>query len=807
MRFPFLLAAFFIVSVCDATNLHGIVSDEKGQPLSFANVYVQGTTKGVTTNAEGQYQLELSEGKHEVVFQYIGYAKQIHQIEIQQESVELNVMLQPEEVQLSEIVVSGKEDPAYAIIRKAIANRQYHYEQIENYRCNAYTKGLQRLVSAPDKIFGQPINFDGSLDSNNAGIIYLSESISELSFQKPDLLNEKVISSKVSGDSQAFTWNRAGDFYIFDFYKNNIRIEPLSERVFISPIGDNALLYYRYRLAGVFSDAGRLVNKIEVIPRRKNDPAFSGFIYIVDESWNMHSLDIFLTKQNQINFLDTLRIKQVFTPVQDTLWMQLSQRFEFNFGLLGIKAEGYFAIVYSNYEVNTAFAKKYFTNEVLTVDEEANKKDSIYWEQYRPVPLTLEEKTDYARKDSLEELKESKEYLREIDREANKFDPWDLVLGYNYQNSHKKLYVNFMPYVQGLQYNTIEGFNFKARAEIRKELSKERTLLFEPLARFGFSNKHFNSSLRTRFDYKPSKFAYIELEGGRKVFQFNRNEPITEMVNTAYSLFGGKNYMKIFEDWFGKINHRIELVNGLTLWANMAYERRLPLENTSGVAVKNKEEDFEPNIDFEEHDAFSFSATLQYKPGQKFISRPNQKITLGSKWPTFALSYRKSIPGVIESDLDYDFIEFRISDELSLGMFGNESYSLKIGTFLRENKAELMDYRHFNGNQTVLGLNYRDGFQLLDYYAASTTDKYIEVHFQHNFEGFFFNKIPGFRKLKFQEVFGAHFLYTEDFKDYTELNVGIENILRVLRLDFVFSLSRNHPNEFGVRIGLDFGQL
>ena len=807
MRLAFFIAAILSALFSQANNLHGVVTDENKQPLSFANVYVLGTTKGVTTNAEGQYQLELGAGRFDIVFQYIGYTKQIRQIEIQNEDVELNIALQPEEIRLREVVVSGKEDPAYAIIRNAIATRQYHYDQIENYKCNAYTKGMQRLVSAPDKIFGQPINFDGSLDSNNAGIIYLSESISELSFQKPDLLNENVISSKVSGDSKAFTWNRAGDFYIFDFYKNNIRIEPLSERVFISPISDNALLYYRYHLAGVFSDNGKLVNKIEVTPRRKNDPAFSGFIYIVDESWNIHSLDVFLTKQNQINFLDTLWIRQVYTPVQDTLWMQLSQRFEFNFGFLGIKAEGYFAIVYSDYEVNTTFSKKYFTNELLSVDEEANKKDSVYWEQYRPVPLTQEEKIDYARKDSLEDLKQSKEYLRKIDREANKFNPWDLVLGYNYQNSHKKLYVNFMPYIQGLQYNTVEGFNLKLKAEILKELSKERSLLFEPLARYGFSNKHFNSSLRARFDYRPAKLAYIELEGGRKVFQFNSNEPITEMVNTAYSLFGGKNYMKIFEDWFGKINHRIEIVNGLMLWANVAYERRLPLENTSAVAVKNKEADFEPNIEFEEHDAFSFSATLQYKPGQKFISRPYQKIALGSKWPTFAVSYRKSIPGVIESDLDYDFIEFRISDEISLGMFGNESYSVKLGTFLRNNNVELMDYRHFNGNQTAFGLNYRDGFQLLDYYAASTTNKYIEAHFQHNFEGFFFNKIPGFRKLKFQEVFGAHFIYSEDFKDYMELNIGIENILRVLRLDFVFSISKNHPNEFGVRIGLDFGQL
>ena len=787
--------------------MHGAVTDENGQPLAFANVYVQGSTKGVTTNEEGRYQIELSSGKHEIVFQYIGYTKQIHTVELQGESVELNIQLQPQEIELGEVRVSAKEDPAYAIIRKAIASRQAHYNQVEDYRCKAYTKGLQRIVSAPDKIFGQPVNFDGSLDSNNAGIIYLSESISALSFKKPDLVQETVISSKVSGDSKAFTWNRAGDFYIFDFYKNTIRIEPLSERVFISPVSDNAFLYYRYHLSGIFYDNGKLINKIEVTPRRKNDPAFTGSIYIVDDTWNIHSLDLFLTKQNQVNFLDTLWMKQVFTPVQDSLWMLLSQRFEFNFKILGIEAEGYYSIVYSDYTVNASLSKKEFSNEVLTVDEEANKKDSVYWQQQRPVPLTLEEQADYARKDSIEELKQSKEYLKKIDHKANKFNPWDLMLGYNYQNSRKKLYVSFTPFIQGLQYNTVEGFNLRLKAELRKELSKERELVFEPQARFGFSNKHFNSTLRIRYEYKPLRRAYIEAEGGRNVFQFNRNEPITELVNSFYSLFIGENYMKIFEEWYGKLNHRIEIANGLLFWANVSYARRQPLENTSSISVKDKEENFTSNYTFDAHDAFTFALSLQYKPGQKFITRPYEKIALGSKWPAFTLSYRKSVPGVIRSKLNYDWMELRISDELSLGMLGNETYMVKLGMFLNDNTVELMDSRHFNGNLTLFGQHYRDGFQLLDYYAASTTGKYAEAHFEHHFEGFFFNKIPGIRKLKFQEVFGVNFLYSEDYKDFTELLVGIENILRVMRLDFVFSLSSSHPNTFGVRVGLDFGQL
>ncbi len=802
-----ILLCFFAAPLFGSV-LFGTLTDEGGKPLAFANVYVFGTTKGTTTNPEGKYQLELEPGKYEIVFNYIGYSKKTMAVEMVHQRQELNVTLALEDILIKEVVVSAKEDPAYEIIRRAIAKRQFHYDEVESYRCMAYTKGLQRIVSAPEKIFGQTVNFDGSLDSNNAGIIYLSESISELSFKKPDRLSETVISSKVSGNSQAFSWNRAGDFYIFNFYRNNIRIEFLSDRVFISPIADNAMLHYRYRLEGYFTDNGKLVNKIAVMPRRTNDPVFSGTIYIVEDDWNIHSLDLFLTKNNQMKFLDTLWVKQVYAPVNESVWMQLSQWFEFNFNILGIKAEGYFGIVYSEYEVNVPLTKKDFSNEVLRVDEEANKRDSLYWEQYRPIPLTKEEQIDYTRKDSLEELRQSRDYLRSVDKKANKFNAWDLVLGYNYQNSYKKLFVNSMPYIEGFQYNTVEGFNLKLKAEVIKNLSKERSLSIEPVARYGFSNQHFNGKARVRYDYQPVKNAYAEIEGGRYVYQFNRNEPISELINTFYSLFIGRNYLKIFEESFFSAKHRFEPFNGLMFWAGGSYGFRRALQNTSSVSVKDVEkEPFTENIAFESHEAFILSFSLQYRPKQRYISRPHQKINLGTKYPVFTLSYRKSIPGVFGSDLNFDFLEFRMTQPIPMGLFGNSSYSVRLGTFLNDNRVELMDFKHFNGNQTVFGINYREGFQLLDYYAASTTGSYAEAHFQHNFDGFFFNKIPGFRRLKFQEVFNARFLYTKNYGDYTELSVGIENILRVMRMDFVFGLSSRHATVFGFRAGIDFRQL
>ncbi|GIV35195.1 MAG: membrane protein [Chitinophagales bacterium] len=808
---------FFCVLFSNAAfayTLYGRVSDDSGKPLPFANVYVLGTTKGTTTNQEGRYQLALAEGTYTIVFHYIGFTKKSIAVDIAHADIELNVSLTPEDILLSEVVVSASEDPAYAVIRKAIEKRSSHYAQVQSYQCMAYAKGLQRIVSAPDKIFGQPVNFDGSLDSNNAGILYLSESISELTFKKPDRVSETVISSKVSGDSQGFSWNRAGDFYRFDFYKNLIQPEFLTDRGFISPIADNALLHYRYKLTGVFEDNGRLINKIQVIPKRTNDPVFTGSIYIVEDEWSIHSLDLLLTRDNQMKFLDSLRIRQVNTLVQDSIWMTLSLTLEFSFKILGIHGSGNYALVYRDCEVNVPVSKKDFSNEVLRVDEEANTKDSAYWAANRPVPLTQEEAEDYAKKDSLEQLRNSREFRRKLDKEANQFNAWDLLLGYNYRNSYRKVDVTFAPYLAGVQYNTVEGFNLSLSATIRKELDKKRMLILEPAARYGFSNRHVNGKLRIRYEYKPEKLAYVEAEGGRYVFQFNRNTPISEPINSFYTLLIGRNYMKIFEEGFITFRHRYELVNGLVLRTSLWFAFRWPLENTSSLTVrKAADTEFTANVpEFKQHEAFILAVTLQYRPGQRYLSRPYQKVILGSKYPRISLTYKKSIPGILSSDLNFDFLELELADRVSLGIAGNTTYSVKAGTFINSNTLYLMDYKHFYGNKTWFGIHYREGFQLLDYYASdstaryfkvSTTRPFVEVHFEHNFDGFLFNKIPGIRKLKLQAVAGIHFLYSADYRDYFEVNAGIENILRILRVDFIFGFSSVHENKWGVRFGID----
>lgn len=813
VRFLFFFTFIVVANLSWASGLKGHVYNEQNEPLAFVNVYVPEIRKGTTTNEEGYFKLSLPAGEYAVDFHFIGYEKKRIDVKVGDSFKDLNIILNSEEIKIKEVVVNAGEDPAYAIMRKVIEKREYHLNQVKSFKSEVYVKGLQRIVSAPDKIMGQSVNIGGVLDSNNSGIIYLSESVSDFYFKAPDKSKEIIKSSKVSGNSQGFTWNSTGGFQEFNFYKNNFQFDFLTDRLFVSPTSDNAFFYYDYKLEGFFEEDGHIINKIKVIPKRENDPVFSGYLYIVEDSWNIHSLDLMLTKKNDIKFIDTLDITQNYFQLNDTLWMPFSQRFDFDFNILKIQAEGYFIAVYRDYDINPDLPDDMFDNELLSFKDSVNQLKNDFWEKYRPIPLTETEEKDYEKKEKLEELRKSKSYLDSMDRINNSFTPSALVLGYTYQRSYKKWTIQTKSLLDLVQYNNVEGFNFRLNLDIEKRFDDGKKLVMNPAFRYGLENRHFNTFLSTELTYKPKSFGKVGLDFGQYVFQFNREKPIMELVNTFYALFYETNYLKIYQERFINASWSQEVFNGFFLFANVRYGQRQYLQNTTDLKVINRDEvtfsDNQPlsnefNGPYVDHDHAQLRLRAQYRPGQKYISRPNQKLIFESKWPTFGLTYKKSVPGIFGSDLNFDHLQFDIKQEIKMGLFGRSQYLLKLGAFFNDNNVQFPDYKHFNGNRTILGQKYNEGFQMLHYYRYSTISNYVEVHYQHSFNGFLLNKIPGIRKANLQLVGGAHFIFSEFNRDYLEINVGIENILRVIRVDYITSFSSRQPTSFGLKVGVDF---
>ncbi|MEO5910188.1 MAG: DUF5686 and carboxypeptidase regulatory-like domain-containing protein [Pelobium sp.] len=783
----------FFLSVSITVNaqsiLKGLITDEKNQPVPFATIFVKGTSNGTSANANGEYNLKLKEGKYDVAFTAVGYKQLIKAVELKQITV-LNAVLEESVFELNDVIVNvGGEDPAYKIIRSAIRKRKSYLKEVQPYSCDVYIKGIQRLLKAPEKFLGQDLKKmtqEIGLDSNRTGIIYQSESQSVLSFSPPDSYHEEMISSKVAGSNRSFSFNRASEL-IINFYDNYQEWNGLSNRPFVSPIAENAFFYYDYKLIGSFVENGEMINKIQLLPKRKYDPAYRGYIYIVEDSWRIHSADFTMSKESNINLLDSLSINQQFVPVGHQIWMPSNVKFEFKGGLLGFKFGGYFVGVYSNYVLNPKVDPKTF-REIIKITKEVNKKDSVYWSDARPIPLTAEEETNYVKKDSIAKRRESKPYLDSLDKVNNNLKFSKIFLGgYNPRDRYKKEFYHIDGLLNSLSYNTVEGFaiNYEASYSKRIDTLNNRSLFWKGNLRYGLANELFSANTSLTLPVKTKSSISFSL--GSDVVDLNNKGSMGTLGNTFNSLLYEKNYPKFYQQKFGEATFSSRIRGGLNGSFGLAYQYNNWLPNSSSYSIKdydNREftsnNPFTPTVDqavFPTYQNFKLRLSLSYNFSNKYVTYPTGKFYVPSKWPIVTFKYVKAIPDVFASDAAYDFMSFGIrKSDIKLGFYGNFSFSAEAGKFLNAKTVYYPDYNHFRGNNSLAFQPENNQFFFLDFYNESTNKEYFEGHAEHNFSGFFTNKIPLLRKLKLQELLGVNYLATPTLKNYTEAYVGISYI-------------------------------
>ena len=378
LRYLALAVVLFLQGAAYGTRITGTVRDDKGSPLGYASLTIKGTTRGVTASGDGRYSIELSPGEYTLVCQYVGYGREEKKIKVGQADEVVDFQLSQQQLSMAAVVVRpGGEDPAYAIIRHAIKKRRDYANPLDSFTCEAYIKTLARTRGLPNRLLGQKIEAndkkDLGVDSAGKGIVFLSESLTKVYYKRPNKLKLEVLSGRESGGNGfGFTIPT-----FIDFYSNNVNAmdDQMNPRGFVSPIADGALNYYRYKFLGSFFVDGQEVNEIQVIPRRKFEPVFSGKIDIMEGSWRIYSLDLRLVKEQQLEILDTLEIKQIHTPVAvsgrgkngkpgDEVWMVKNQVVDFSLKFLGIDLVGNFLNVYNNYDVAPVFKRRFFNNEI-----------------------------------------------------------------------------------------------------------------------------------------------------------------------------------------------------------------------------------------------------------------------------------------------------------------------------------------------------------------------------------------------------------------------------------------------------------
>jgi len=782
--------------------IKGTVSNSKNEPIPFVSVYFQNSYTGTTTNENGYFELpKTTNDTQTLVFQFLGYRTLKKNLNLDTRNIALKILLVEESILLNEVSISSKVNPAHRIIKNAIANRETYLQKINSFTSDFYSKGVFGIKNAPKKIFGQKIgDLGGTLDSTRSGVVYLSETVSKIAYKRPNVFKETIIASKVSGNDNGFSYNQASQVD-FNFYKNTIELE---SKV-ISPIATYAFNYYTYKLVGTFYENDFLINKIEVSPKHKTDNAFTGTIYIVEDQWAIYGLDLMI-KGSQMNtpMLNNISLKQTCSYNSEfEYWPIIQQVIGFKFGMFGFNVGGDMTSVYSNYKFNPEFEKNTFTNEILSFKKEANKKDSLYWKVHRPIKLTNAEVSDYHRKDSIQKLKKTKKYLDSVDKKDNKFNFSNLLFGYSHNDSYNNQSFNISAPLLSLQFNTVQGWNFNSTISFSKRNKEEGSRLYSSATiNYGITENKLRAQGRFYYLFNEISKPFIQLTGGQKLSQFNKNEPISPLINTAATLFFEENYAKYYDNTFVNLLFSDEISNGLRFKSSIGYEKRKALVNTEDYVLlndKNKiytsNHPLDKNLPgshlFNTHHVYTFNTQLTYVIGQKYISYPNRKLNVGSQEkPTLQLSYEQKFAGS-NNDYNYGAIRAKITQHFDTDNKGRFYYSLKGGSFLEAESIAFMDYQHFNGNQTHYSSKSINttSFNLMPYYDFSTNSNYAELHAEHHFKGYLFKKLPLLKNTGFQFILGGHTLFSKNNKPYSELTFGVDNIgfgkIRFLKVSYV----------------------
>lgn len=863
-RYWILLLGFFVPNwMLLAGGVKGYIRNDAGESLEFAAVYVAETGTGGVANSQGYYEVRLEPGDYTLIFQYLGYETHTEKVTVLNYFRELDVRMQPQALQLKEVVVyEGTEDPAYTVMRRAIAKADYHRQQIDRYTARVYVKGSGRLINAP--FFVRRELAKEGLDST---VAFTSESVSLVEYIRPNTFKERVISVYSQGDDNS---SSPMSYINGSFYQPEI-----AEAV--SPLSPRAFAYYRFELAGFFQDRGYGVNKIRVIPRSRGDDVFEGYIYILENYWSIHSLDLAAYKLG-IRFA----VKQVYEPIQKLAWMPVNAQFNVTGKVLGFAFEYKYLASLSNYQItinpdlpsdlavidtklnqeqsrqveaqrrqaprSASAAEKLAAGEEVssrelrrlmrdyeeeeaekqeeplvvenrsfTVDSTAYKQDSTYWAEVRPIPLTALEVRGYVRQDSIAKVEKAEAELEadsvKVNKKSNgKFGLADLVMGETWKLGERK-YLEYASPVTDIQFNPVEGFNLTAGLRYRQGGDHPWSVGFTP--RYGFAWRRFNFKGDASFTFGPApRRSNLKLEGGRFVSQFNSANPITELFNTFYALCYERNYVQLFEKEYGAVQWNTRRGDKLNLTLGAEWANRRYVENTTTQTWFNREDRvYDSNVpmhadlasaglpSFEK--AFTVRAVIEAQPWLKYRMSNGNREAIDNSSPDLRLEYRKGIAGVAESVTDYDLVDFTIKHRIKNGARGVLDLRLNAGVFLNTNYVGFPDYKHFPGNQVLLvSADPVASFRLLPYYEFSTNDSYTAANAHYQFRKFLFTRIWEVQLLGIKENAFANYLYTPDGGHYTEVGYGLDNILRVLRLEGVVAFKDGRYYDWGIRLSV-----
>ena len=814
--FFLLILHFIIIDVSFASYIKGKVTDQKGEALPFATVYIHNTTYGVTTNSIGNYFIELKPGNYSITYSFIGYQSIIHNVDLTHEPQTIDVILSSSATELIEFeVYSNTKNKAKEVMSNVRKNRKKHLEAISSYSCNTYMKNslIKEVIKKNKELEGtiklkkkknesklnDTIKKPILKDSIKEEILNLIESYSITNFKSPNKYKEEFIGYHDFADNQKesgldisaefgygdysivpdeqeledpyllYTEVSSGDF---NLYKNTIDIKAVVEKPIMSPLSLNGSLYYKYDFKGSFYDENnKKVYKIKVTPLFKGEPLFKGVLFIEDSSYAIKSFELSIS--GPMLFCKNFNLIQDYTKIAENSY--LPNRREINYTIKdgNYQIIGNARIAHDKYEINKTFDKHFFNAEIRTFNDSVYERDSSYWNQIRPITLQEKELEYIETLDSLRELYHSEKYLLSQDSTLNKITLGRILFsGVYHRNQFKGNEFYIEPLISQFNFFGIGGYRHRIGTHFNKVFKNDFLLETDTEIDYGFRNKDVKGKVGIGLTYVPEKFVRTFVEFG----------DYYDLINSYASLttaFSRSNYVR---KRTLNIAQRMELFNGFYAEAKFKYSNMISISNLE-LAQWETQITFEDSLNtptqFQDYLKSEIRLQITYIPKQKYYYKKNKKIILGSKYPTINFIYRKGLPGILNSEVNFDYVEIGLYDVMKFPQFGSSKWNFQMGSFLNKNNLRVIEWKYFRGSDLFFFSNPLESFQLIGP-TLFTSSEYLRGNYMHHFEGNILNKIPLIHYLKLSLAGGAGFLLMpSDGVAHGEIFAGIERVTRI----------------------------
>ncbi len=813
---PVFLFLFSIVSYSQ-TKVSGVVKDDYGDPVAFANVIFKDSNEGTITNEDGRFYLESSEDFDAIWVSFVGY--DLNTVPLTKKTTyDLTVVLKEAVDSLDEVVVysgktSKKDNPALVILRKIWENRrengvkkfkQYEYDKYEKleFDLNTIDSGLIK-----SKVFkGMEFVWEQIDTSNITGNSYL-----------PIFINEAY--SKVYGDNQlsqekeilegnknsGFENNQTLIAFIKDLYKEYDVYDnymKFFDKAFTSPLSKTGIDVYNYVLLDSAYRDNKWCYNIVYYPRRKNELTFKGDFWVNDTTWAIKEINLQASKSANLNWVREVYIEQEFDVLNDSIFLITRDYFLSDFSLR--KKEGARGIygkrttLYDNYEFDVPKGKKFYSEQTDPYAYEIYNRPDEFWEERRMENLSKDEKGVYEMLDTLKTIPRFKSlYNVAATLASGYYEVGNFDVG---------------PVFSVLGFNEAEGTRIRLGG--RTYFSQNDPWRIEGFGAYGFKDKRFKYGLSAKW--------LLDRKSRLTIFGGNRKdvEQTGASLTTSNDVLG-RSLASSALITVGA-NDKLSRINLSTAGFSIEPAKNFKVQVTGSYRTLESATDTF-SLDYLDENGVVQSEISQPEVELALFYTPNRKtsgygvertIINDGDFPSFYLGYTYGLKNVLGGDFEYSKLQALYTQPWNIGGLGRLWTTIEVGKIYDPVPLGLLS--PIPGNQTLFSIY--NAFTNLDFYEF-VTDSYASFHIQHNFGGRIFSRVPLLRELDLREVVGFRAAYgtisdenialnapntlmlqaPEDI--YWEWSVGVGNIFRIFRLDFNFRgnyLNNPDARKFGV---------